>query len=1021
MPLAPTSYRFGFQTKVLAPMLLLLVLLPATTLWVVTSAMGRQLKADERATLKTAEAVFANSLKIRKASLETRFRSVVKEPRFRAIASVSDEKTKAAFLRENLADYLKGAEAISFSDANGNFVAGQARDPDVALPPLLKGARPVTNRALEGEVAFGMIAVGRQIFEVVAVPLMNSDNEVVCVLTVAVRFGRNQLQELKRIANTEIAVLAHGAVADSTLDDLTLVNQVTAGFAQGNQVQAEPEPVDVEDRHYFALEGSFAEGMADSGLRYLLMVSYDERLRESRATRAKFIGISAAGVLIGMFSISFFIRKVTRPLRLLRDEAEAIGRGDFTRRVLKISGDECGDLSASFNTMAGNLQASRGEIEQTVDTLRTTEVKLRESKEQLRLVIESARDHMILTFDADGHVMSWNPTAGRLLGYIEEEALGMVYGLLFDAADRAAGRPAQVLATALAEGRSAFEGWRVRHDGTRFWADVTVSRISPANQASPAGFVEIARDVSDRKEAEEALRQARDAAEVANRAKSEFLANMTHELRTPMNAIIGLAGLLQDKVSSGENANCVHTIHSSANDLLTVIDNILDIAHLDSGRIALAPSAFDPLACLEGVADLFAGRCAEKGLELAAFVEPGVPSSVVADERRLRQILTALVGNGLKFTDTGSITVTLAYRAGGEFPGLEFRVEDTGIGIAEAKQRNLFKPFFQVESAANRRFGGSGLGLAITQHLVTLMGGRIRVESQPGQGSCFTFSVAVAEAGEDFPGFTPLLDKRVLVVAEGLGLADQVGRQLGHWDLAVESVGGGSAAALEWLSRGWRGDLILQLAAGNPARGTPSLARMVQEGFPELENRVLRLAPRDEATEGAAPCASVLKRPLKPRSLYAALKSALQPEFSGDARTALPADERLAKLIPLNILVAEDNPVNLKVALMLLRRLGYQPEWVENGRCALEQMQAKAYDLVLMDLQMPEMDGLEAIRLFRAVVPATQPPFICALTANGTKEDRAACVAVGMHQFMAKPVQLSKFVDLVAQLAPGWK
>ena len=1020
MPYSRQTPRLGFQTKVLVPVVALLILLPALTLLIVNRHIGEQMEEEASTTLSTAEAVFRQSLVIRHRSLVSRFRNAVNEPRFRAVAGLGDVKTMSAFLSEALAEFGEETEFVTFSDATGDAAGGAARTNSVSLEAVARATHAITQRALEGESAVGSIYLNRHTYDIVAVPVVASDRSLLRgVLTVAVRFGEQVVSELKTLTHTEIAILAHGRVTAATLPQKDLAIALAQAIDDGKsaRVRRERIPVVVDREHFLALSGELQNEGMGAGLRYVLLSSYEARLQALKDTRTNLIGLSASGILVGVVLISFLVRKITRPLIKLRDGAEAVGRGDFSLRIRDVSNDECGDLAIAFNRMIGNLDSSRTELESTVGALRSTDAQLRESREELRLMIESARDHMILSFDAQGHVVSWNPAAGRLLGYSAAEAHGMMYGLLFSAADRAAGVPEEILRKATAEGRHAFEGLRIRRDGTMFWADVTVSRLPDSAGSGRGGFVEIARDITARKEAELALNRARDAAEAANRAKSEFLANISHELRTPMNAIIGMSSLLQDRLAQAEDAECTRTIQSSAASLLETIDDILDISKMESGQIELSPRPFDVIACVEGVVDTFAERCRAKGVEIGAFVSAGMPGMILADERRLRQALSALVANAVKFTPQGDIAVTVTYQPDEQAPRIEFAVEDTGIGIAPEQREGLFKSFSQVESSASRRFGGLGLGLAIAHHVVTLMKGSLRVESELGRGSCFTVSMPIPPPRTLATPFTSLAGTRILIVkTTGLPHPSLV-RQLAAWGAQAESITGGVTGVHRWFAQGGRCDLVLHVAGGSGEISAEQLFDTLKERAPSQGCQVLQLTAPGVKPSGTPPFTRTCPRPLKPRHFHAALRQMLDPKVSDPDRRPPATGATAPGLPPLRILLVEDNPVNSRVALMLLKRLGYAADCAVNGKLGLERMRTHAYDLVLMDLQMPEMDGLEATRVFRSETGSDQRPYICGVTANALKEDQDACFAVGMHQFMAKPVQLDKLSTLIAEAA----
>jgi len=478
------------------------------------------------------------------------------------------------------------------------------------------------------------------------------------------------------------------------------------------------------------------------------------------------------------------------------------------------------------------------------------------------------------------------------------------------------------------------------------------------------------------------LREAKEAAESAARAKSEFLANMSHEIRTPMNAVVGMSHLLRDLPLPREAHEYVSIINSSGAALLTVLNDILDFSKIESGKLQIAEEPFDLLACVEESLELLGPMAANKNLTFLCQFDAATPRMILGDAARLRQVLVNLVGNAVKFTNVGEVAVCVesADRAGRKV--VHIAVRDTGIGIRPDQQHRLFQSFSQVDASTTRQFGGTGLGLAISQRLTRLMGGEIQIESQLGVGSLFYFDLPekrVPETTLGLAGEPHWSGKRVWLKATPFALEELLARYLTGWGLTVTRDPAGV-------------DLVLaEAAAALPA----ALAH----------KPILRIG------EGQA-----LSKPVRPTQLQLALSQAFSTHPVA-GKVAAINEKPLAKASPLRILVAEDNTVNQRVIQGLLRRLGYEPVIVENGLLALEAVRQMPYDLMLLDLHMPEMDGLDAARQVVATVPERQRPRMVALTASAFPEDRLACLEAGMQDFLSKPIQLEELRRTLTEAA----
>ena len=579
---------------------------------------------------------------------------------------------------------------------------------------------------------------------------------------------------------------------------------------------------------------------------------------------------------------------------------------------------------------------------------------------------------------------------------------------------------------ALLRGSGQDGGWRSAASGGQT-LDWVLHRLPAVSSAEALGLL-VVRRLDDAAQRAETLHSAWSSAEAASAAKSLFLANISHEIRTPLNAVIGRAGLLQDSGLRPEQREQVATIREASGSLLALIGDILDYARIEAGRLSLDPRPVDLRSCIESAMDLLGAEAARRGLDLTLEMGDEVPAHVVIDGARLRQILANLLSNGIKFTAAGEINVTVDAQA--FEPGrhaIHVAVRDTGIGIHPEALEGLFLPFTQVDASSTRPNGGVGLGLAISKQLAELLGGTLWAESVPGQGSIFHLRFPAQESGEDqrpyLVGPQPEFQGRsILVVDDNHNNRRILKRLLTSWGGQV-SEAGDAAEALDALD-GRTFDLAI-LDMQMPDVDGISLARMMRARGRREELVLLSSLGTPEAAFHDLGFRAVLTKPVKFAQLYLALAPVLAPDpnlrpaMPGSRPIQMATDGQLAARLPRRILVVEDNASNQRVLLQLLARLGYGADLAADGLDALDALERQSYDLLLVDLQLPRLDGLGVVRAIRDRLPASAQPYVAAVTASATEEQRRACQAAGMDDFLAKPYQPNELAELILRSAPG--
>jgi signal transduction histidine kinase/DNA-binding response OmpR family regulator len=879
-------WRGRFQTKIILPMIVLMALLAGLMMSLFSRRLSLQFQEEAALRLQTARSVFEDFQRVRAENLLLRYNNVTSEPRFKAVAQLGDPKTLYFQLEEMLHEL--GGDAVFFVGPDNRLLASISREPKLEPAALVGEASDAIRAGLFGEASVTDAHLDWQIYELTTVPVEIA-GQLTGVLSFASRVGESAMQEFKRLTHTEVAMVVGGRVVNSSLTDHSLQDSLADYWQKALTTPAPPNDAARElvlgTEHFRFLVVPFRTANGAEPARCLLLSSYEQPWRALRATQ-RLGWLSLVACLAAASGLVYLlVRRLTAPLRQLREGAMAVARGDFSLHVTVKSRDECGELAWAFNHMTDSLRASRADLD----------------AQQRELSIACAQ------------------------------------------------------------------------------------------------------------------------AQAASTAKSEFLATMSHELRTPLNGILGMTSLLLETRLDSEQREFAETVRDSGDHLLSIICDILDFSKLEAGREVLEPISLDLLSLAEDVLAVLAPGADAKGLNLVAVPASGLPRSLRGDAKRIRQILLNLLGNAIKFTESGEVVLRLSQESDLDtHVVIRLEVSDTGIGIAEEVQRKLFQPFTQADGSHARRYGGTGLGLAISRRLVELMGGRIGLESTPGIGSTFRVTLRLlkparplgtAPATPSDTGLAACAGARVLIAVPHASTREWLRQYLADQGLQPKTVSesaamDGELRAAHEAAAPYRVLLIDHAWLGAQSTATP-LPAPDGPALVVLTNVSRHLDAAERAVTGFV---GTLVKPVRLDELRRTLRAILVGRRPGVEQPSRESSSGIRTGRTLRVVVAEDNRLNQRLAQRLLERLGHEAIVVTNGFEAVEQVEREPCDVVLMDCQMPGLDGFEAARRLRHLQQQQdsllfgRPLHIIAFTANAMPGDREKCLEAGMDGYVSKPV-----------------